>query len=277
VAIIDAADLAASAPLLELHAAELPQKDELCGAFWVTLALRRAGHLEHEGEPIDQDAVALAAASVLSPGGSRDLLPAGEEGRSDFRLELPREDGDSSGTSAGGLVRAVERLSGGGLAAVPVAGPWSAAAVDDVLDAAACSPAPVTLVANVATGELWGSHATAAQLAGYLESGEDGDGPPSDWSVGHFVGLVARLRGPRGTLVVVGDTYRSLGLGGVHLQPVERVAAALQRDRFPGDGGVLAIVAAPAAPALGDRFAVSGRRIAVWDNGTSDRGADGRT
>ncbi|HET6175133.1 MAG TPA: hypothetical protein VFD90_21195 [Gaiellales bacterium] len=26
--------------LLELHAAELPQKDELCGCFWATLALR---------------------------------------------------------------------------------------------------------------------------------------------------------------------------------------------------------------------------------------------
>ena len=29
--------------LLELHAAELPQKDELCGCFWATLALRLHG------------------------------------------------------------------------------------------------------------------------------------------------------------------------------------------------------------------------------------------
>ena len=40
--------------LLELHAAELPQKDELCGCFWATLALRLNG----EG-PVEQDDVAL--------------------------------------------------------------------------------------------------------------------------------------------------------------------------------------------------------------------------
>ena len=40
--------------LLELHAAELPQKDELCGCFWATLALRLNG----EGQ-VEQDDVAL--------------------------------------------------------------------------------------------------------------------------------------------------------------------------------------------------------------------------
>jgi hypothetical protein len=32
-----------AAELARLHAAELPQKDELCGCFWTLLALRLAG------------------------------------------------------------------------------------------------------------------------------------------------------------------------------------------------------------------------------------------
>ena len=54
--------------------------------------------------------------------------------------------------------------------------------------------APVALVANVQTGAFWGSHPTAAQLAAYLERGDVAAGPPGDWSVGHFVGLVGLAR-----------------------------------------------------------------------------------
>ena len=50
--------------LLELHAAELPQKDELCGCFWATLALRLHG----EG-PVEQDDVALLAGSAITSHG----------------------------------------------------------------------------------------------------------------------------------------------------------------------------------------------------------------
>ena len=52
--------------LLEIHARELPQRDDLCGAFCGALALGAAGIDEHQGEPLDQDAVALAAGSVVS-------------------------------------------------------------------------------------------------------------------------------------------------------------------------------------------------------------------
>jgi hypothetical protein len=70
--------------LLELHAAELPQKDELCGCFWATLALR----LNDEG-PVEQDDVALIAGSVITSHGSAHLLPCGQARRNDYRLELP--------------------------------------------------------------------------------------------------------------------------------------------------------------------------------------------
>ena len=59
--------------LLELHAAELPQKDELCGCFWATLALRLNG----EG-PVEQDDVALLAGSVITSHGSVHVLPRGQ-------------------------------------------------------------------------------------------------------------------------------------------------------------------------------------------------------
>ena len=77
------------------------------------------------------------------------------------------------------------------------------------------------------TGSFWGSHPTAAQLAAYLERGDLEAGPPADWSVGHFVGLLGLDEGRAGALVTVADTYPAIGLGGVHLQPVEAVASAL--------------------------------------------------
>ena len=72
-----------------MHARELPQRDDLCGAFCGALALRAAGIVERGGEPLDQDAVALAAGSVVA--GPRDpgTLPSGETGRRDYRLAIP--------------------------------------------------------------------------------------------------------------------------------------------------------------------------------------------
>ena len=103
--------------LLELHAAELPQKDELCGCFWATLALRLHG----EG-PVEQDDVALLAGSAITSHGHQHVLPLGQAGRNDFRVELPvTEDDVASGTSAHGVVRAIAEMAAGRLAALPVA------------------------------------------------------------------------------------------------------------------------------------------------------------
>src|ERR1700676_5756240 len=75
--------------LLAIHARELPQRDDLCGAFCGALALRAAGIEDHDGEPVDQDAVALAAGSIVSALADGGSLPAGERGRRDYRLSLP--------------------------------------------------------------------------------------------------------------------------------------------------------------------------------------------
>src|ERR1700722_20465945 len=81
--------------LLALHALELPQRDDLCGAFCGALALGAAGFADRGGEPVDQDAVALAAGSIVSGIRESGVLPHGEPGRRDYRIALPQiEDSD---------------------------------------------------------------------------------------------------------------------------------------------------------------------------------------
>lgn len=256
--------------LLELHAAELPQKNELCGAFWGTLALRNAGVTLDDG-PLDQDAVGLAAGSVLSAVQDTGDLPPGEGGRTDYRVAFPTVDDSSvSGTAAGGLVRALGELSADRLAVVPVAGPWTPAAVRAVLDAAASCTHPCTVIANLATRHLWGSRADPATLLAYLLSGNRDLGPPPDWDVGHFVSLLGAIEGPRGTLVLVGDTYRALGWAGLHLQPVEGLAHALQRTGSARPSGVILVASADDGPGVRSRIDDAGLRVDTWDNGSRD-------
>jgi glutathione synthase/RimK-type ligase-like ATP-grasp enzyme len=59
--------------------------------------------------------------------------------------------------------------------------------------------------------------------------------------------------------VLVADTYPAIGLGGVHLQPVEGVAAALE------ERGVLVI----AEPDVARRVAEAAGGVSeLWDNGS---------
>ena len=81
--------------------------------------------------------------------------------------------------------------------------------------------------------------------------------------------FAALVRGPAGDLVVVRDTYQELGLEGHHLQPPDRVAAALRRDDGH-EGGVLAVVESSAAPALRERLEREGFELRHWHNGTPD-------
>ncbi len=254
--------------LLELHAAELPQKNELCGAFWGTLALRAAGITADA--PIDQDEVGLAAGSVLSAVQS-DELPPGEPGRRDYRLPFPTvDDSARSGTSVDGLVRALRELSSEALAVVPIAGPWTPASVRVVLEAAGACTQPCTVIANLATGHLWGSRASPSTVLAYLTSGNTDLGPPPDWDVGHFVGLLGAIEGPCGTLVVVADTYRALGWEGVHFQPIERLADGLARTGSGRPSGVVLVASTDDAPDVERRIGAAGLETRTWDNGSPD-------
>ena len=253
--------------LLAAHARELPQRDDLCGAFCGALALRAAGIAPGSGEEVDQDAVAFAAGSVISPPRAAGALPSGESGRRDYRLSLPViEDSALSGTTATGLCRALEELSGGELAAIPYSGTWSASALGELFELTAGLRRPVTLVANLATRQLWGARPRTDQLLGYLFDGEE-EGPAADWDVGHFSCVIGRVRGPAGILYGVADTYPSLGGRGLHLQPQERLALALQRPDMP-PGGLIVIAFAEEAPAVRAGATALGLTEALWDNGT---------
>jgi hypothetical protein len=253
--------------LLARHARELPQRDDLCGAFCGALALNAAGIETFDGGPLDQDAVALAAGSVVSGVPQPGILPEGETGRRDYRLAIPTiEDAEVSGTTAAGVASAVERLGGGRLAAVPFSGPWNVGTLAGIFELALSCEQPVTLVANLATHHLWGGASTLTQLLDYLYDGVLA-GPVPDWDVGHFACIVARTVGPTGTLYAVADTYPALGVGGVHLQPAELLAAAIDRRDKPA-GGVIVVVASEEAPLLRAGAQALGLHEGLWDNGT---------
>jgi hypothetical protein len=253
--------------LLALHARELPQRDDLCGAFCGALALGAAGIEEHGGEPVDQDAVALAAGSVVSRHPDAGILPYGEQGRRDYRVSLPFvEDSAVSGTTAAGVLDAVGELSDGRLEAIPYSGPWTTSTLGGLFDLAATLERPLTLVANLATRHLWGSRARVDQLLGYLFDGLQ-EGPPPDWDVGHFACVIGRVSGPGGDLYGLADTYPSLGGGGVHMQPQECLAAALERRDMPA-GGMLVVACAEDASTVRSGAEALGLVEGIWDNGT---------
>jgi hypothetical protein len=257
-----------AAQLARLHAEELPQKDELCGAFNTLLTLRLAGIADAAGEPLDQDTVGQAAGSVLGPEGYDEDLPPGETGRKDYRLPHPRVAAEIAGTSAGGLVRAVAELSAGRRVAVGVTGPWTADTLAHLLETAQAER-DAALVLNVGTRFFWGSRASVAELLAYLESGDDAAGPAPDWAVGHFVGCLGVVRGARGMLLIISDTYDTLGLHGVHLQPIERVAAALRREGMT-PGGALLMLPGARRDAISSTLTRGGLELGVWDNGSLD-------
>ncbi|MEU6645432.1 hypothetical protein ABZ863_23165 [Saccharomonospora sp. NPDC046836] len=240
--------------------AERPQKNELCGAFAGLVSLRA-----HGVEVTDQDEVALAAGTVLASG-DEPSWPPGECGRADFRLTLPVAGGSASaGTSAIGLARAIETLSHGELAAVPASGEWTVPALGRLLDGAR-RLGRVVVIANVDTGKFAAHDTPQRLLRDYLDAGEI---PlwTSRWRVGHFVLVAGMSTGTAGTLVSVVDTYPSLGEQGVHLQPIENLAAALRRKGM-APGGMLLIVRADWAGAARALVTDAGLRAQLWDNGS---------
>ncbi|HYM54706.1 MAG TPA: hypothetical protein VES97_05045 [Solirubrobacteraceae bacterium] len=260
--------------LLAVHADELPQRDDLCGAFCGALALRAAGIDERDGEPVDQDTVALAAGSVVCRHTHAGILPYGERGRRDYRVSLPIvEDASVSGTTAAGVVDAVETVSAGRLAAIPYSGPWTGERLGGLFDLALALEHPVTLIANLATRHLWGSRASVNQLLDHLFDGTP-QGPPPDWDVGHFSCVVGRASGPGGDLYGVVDTYPSLGSGGLHMQPRERLAAALERRDMPA-GGMIVVTLAEEAATVRSGAGALGLVEGIWDNGTVTQGTAG--
>lgn len=248
-----------------LHERAMPQKDQLCGAFWGALTLSAAGH------EASQEEVALRAGTSLAEGDPAGWLPPGASPRTDYEATIPvAPEETSAGTSATGVARSIEELSDGTLAVVPVAGPWCADTVGSLVEIAARAAPECVLIANLRTGRLWGSRPPARLLLDHL-LGRPVEAPPPDWDCGHFLTIVASVGGPGGALVVLRDTYPQLGWDGYHLQPAAAVAAALERGDGH-EGGVLCACGAPAAEALTGRLGEAGFVLRHWDNGTPDGG-----
>ncbi len=258
--------------LLAAHAEEIPQRDDLCGAFCGALAMRAAGIARVGGEVLDQDTVAVAAGSIVSDSRDPDTLPEGETGRRDYRLEIPGiDDPEISGTTAAGVVDAIAELGGGEIVPIPISGPWTPETLTGMFDLALSFQEPVTLIANLATHHLWGGHPNGVQILDQLYEGGE-QGPPADWDVGHFTCVAGRIEGPGGSLYLVVDTYPALGNRGIHLQPTGRLADAIDRRDKPA-GGIIAVVSEREAGPLREGAGALGLREEIWDNGTVTGGA----
>ncbi|HSO97979.1 MAG TPA: hypothetical protein VLP43_03435 [Solirubrobacteraceae bacterium] len=245
---------------------QLQQKDNLCGPFHAARTLRDIGVTEWEGAPVDQDLVALHAGTALPEREIGPQVPPGAANLRDYRYELPRVEQAASGTSPAALAAAISELSGGRLVCVPVSGAWSTEVVERlVLEGRTIG---ARLMANIRSGLLWGSRPPLDLLIGRL-AGEDAAHPPgADWDVGHFVELAEVVCGRRGALVVVQDSYPTLGWNGTHLQPPGALAAALSR----GDGkqgGVLAVSAPELETAVRELVAEVGMSSEMWDNSST--------
>jgi hypothetical protein len=240
------------------------QKDNLCGPFWAARVLTETGYSSWDGRPIDSDLIALRARTVLPEAHPGPDLPPGAVSLTDYQFELLTAPVEQSGTSAPRLAQAIEAASAGELRVVSLRGQWTPDRVERLVDET--RELGVRLIANLRTGRLWGGRPPIEVLLGELE-GQSVQEPAADWDVGHFVELEMLIRGPKGSLVVVHDSYPSLGWAGRHLQPPRAVAAALLRGDGR-EGGVLAV--APKAQeesvkALATRFGIE---TGAWDNGT---------
>lgn len=241
----------------------LQQKDNLCGPFHVARLLRDAGITEWEGQPLDQDLVALRAGTLLPARTTGPQVPPDALSWSDYRYELALAEPEDAGTQPGDLAHAMHELSQERLACVPLSGRWDGEVVQRVV--ARGRAAGARLLANVRTGRLWGSRPPLHVLLALLDGHEPPEPPAADWDVGHYVELLQLVCGAAGGLVVVRDSYPSLGWSGHHLQPPATLAAALMRGDGR-EGGMLAAVAPSDAAAVQAIAAELGLEVRLWNN-----------
>jgi hypothetical protein len=245
------------------HAAAAQQKDNLCGPFHGARVLNDAGVSEWEGMPIDQDLVAVHAGTTLPARPEGPQVPPGAVSITDYRFELARVGSERAGTMPSGLLNAITMLSARALACVPLRGRWSEQGIESLLCAAPGVGA--RLIANIRTGPLWTSRPPAQALVAELAGERASDVPGAEWDVGHYVELAQLVRGPGGALVVVRDSYPSLGWMGHHLQPPRALAAALERGDGRG-GGVLAVVPPGGEQAVLELAPNMGLEAQLWAN-----------
>ncbi len=248
----------------QLTSSAAQQKDNLCGPFWASRVLVEAGFTHWSGERVDEDLIAVRAGTTLPAAIGEPSVPPGASSRTDYRYALRNAPIAESGTSPTALMQAIESASGRSLRCIPIRGKWTAERVERLVGEAPQIGA--RLIANVRTGKLWGSRPPVEVLIDEL-AGRSVRDPAPDWDVGHFIELATLVRGPKQALVVVRDSYPTLGWDGHHLQPPRVVAAALLRGDGR-DGGVLAIAPHEKADAVAALVTAIGLDIGTWNNGS---------
>jgi len=239
------------------------QRDHLCGPFVAARILRR--HLGRSD--LDQDVLAGMAGSTV-PAELPAAVPRGASSLGEYRVSLPRAPCEHAGTAPKALGEALRRASKGTLAVVPVAGPWTVTVVKHVLQDVVDLTPGIAVLANLRTGHLWGSRPDPATLVSEL-TGTTVRGPAPEWDVGHWVELMGVVSGSKSSMVVVHDTYQSLGWGGLHVQPIRVVVEALSRGDGH-DGGLIVVVPSAAAVGVEKDLELAGADVSWWDNGTPE-------
>lgn len=255
-------------PLLHHHEKAGQQPDNFCGPYWISLLLQSYG-----GMSLSAVEVAIAAATILpSQGNPADWLPPGARSRlgEGYDLIPTVADPATCGTAITGLIRATEALSRGRFCLMPLQTDDWVAGISALVDLCQTHPdRQIVPLLNVHTGYLWGSHLMPLQLLTYGQTGQLTP-PPADWSVGHFALLVGHLQSHKNLLYAILDTYPHFGWHGLHLQPPDTLAKALQRPSLPTQGGVALFVAAAGRSRLIPRLTEAGFQIGSWDNGSPD-------
>ena len=213
-----------------LHTTALPQVDEL----WLFPGPPRTALARFD---VDEEDVALKAGTTQSPSRYKGGLPKGGPAATPAAISRSLTRSDPARPRPD-MVRAIDEIGAGVVTAIPVAGPFTVANTRAVLEIA-CSASSVArrtlhraLLGLASDGaQCWRTwrRATIRPARGR-----------GTWALRDALGTID---GAAGTLVVVADTYRSLGTGR-RLPAADRaVAAGLRRETFPGDGGIIAIVA----------------------------------
>ncbi|MBD3881634.1 hypothetical protein IFO70_07695 [Phormidium tenue FACHB-886] len=235
------------------------QPDNLCGPYWVSILLRSHGF------DVTPEAVAQLAGTVLPVGDPASWLPTGATPKQDHSIPLPTTTSASdAGTSAQGLIAAVDQLTQNAYCLLPLQTHWSGDRVNALLQL--CQSWQTVPLCNVQTGNLWGSSLAVSDAIAYL-NGQPISPPSADWIVGHFLTLAGSVKGAAKQLIVVCDTYLQFGWQGYYLQSAEAVAQALNRNDGYG-GGVLLFIPSEHQAAVREQAEAIGLTIEVWDNGS---------
>jgi hypothetical protein len=184
-----------------------------------------------------------------------------------------------SGTSSGGVARAIAVTTEGALGTIPIPGRgrdggpqltqerW--AALFDLLHAR-LADWDLHAIFNYQSDHLLKPNSPEYTAQALRDESMIAGLPRDDWGVGHFAGLAGLWRRPSGERwIVLFDTYKDRGFGGYQPQPADLMREGLVRTDGRGGGMLLVLPAARLEEALSTIRAL-GIDPAPWANGSPE-------